>query len=232
MSFLKIPENLPYQFGNTYMVGNKRVHTRTIFSLRMRSNSQMLLQMCLDRAQAALTHCITRAQVRAPQLRNETHVLGPFDALGNPTTANFSNRFLFDFRLDAGHAQVVADKMDTFRNLCVSIQRGLQGALDIVDLPIGQQHGDTCGYVNRHQVGERVEHRGAIHIDFGRISVQNVDGIANTLIHEASHKFTAAKDYAYPHQEEKWGNLTSTTAIDNADSISRFAMAALVENLQ
>jgi hypothetical protein len=224
--------NLPYQLGKTFTVGNKQVHTRTIFSQRMSTNAQQLLQQCLNRADAALTYSINRSLARAPTVRNGTYALGPFNLQGTPTVSNFCNEFLNYFRADAAHPTLVADLMDTYRNACVSIQRGLQGALDIVDMPIMMQGGQSCGYVRNYRQGGTVVRRGSIHIDFGRITAANIGGVADTLIHEASHKFIAAKDHAYQHQMARWGVLTAQTAIENADSISKFTMFAINNNLQ
>jgi len=228
---MRLP-NLPYQLGNTVAVGNKQVHTRTILSQRMSAQKQQWLQQCLTRADLALTHSTGRALVRAPALRNGTYALGPYNMLGNPTVANFCNDFVTYFWLDPAHADVVANVMDTYRNACVSIQRGLQGPFDIVDLPIMKQGGQSCGYVRRYASGGTVVRRGAIHIDFGRISAATIDAVADTLIHEAAHKFIAAKDHAYQYQAARWTALTPLTAIENADSISKFAMTALTNNLQ
>jgi hypothetical protein len=228
---MRLP-NLPYQLGKTIAVGNKQVHTRTTLSKRMSAQTQQLLQQCLNQADAALTHSIGRALVRAPAVRNGTYPLGPFNLLGNPTVSNFCNEFLTYFWLDPANTTMVADVMDSFRYACVSIQRGLQGPLDIVDTPIMMQGTQTCGYVRQYTVGGTVVRRGSVHIDFGRISAVNINGVADTLIHEASHKFIATKDHAYQFQAALWTGLTPQTAIENADSISKFAMLALNNNLQ
>jgi hypothetical protein len=223
---------LPYQLGKTVTVGNKQVHTRTIFSQRMSTQRQLWLQQALDQADTALLHSITRARVRAPELRNGTPLLGPFNQQGRPLVPTFSNEFLMDFWLDAAHPDAVADKMDTFRHSCVNIQRGLKEPLDIVDLPIKMQGDGTSGYVMDYMVGGVVKRKGAIHIDFDRITATNIDGAANALIHEASHKCAATRDHAYQHEQAKWRALTSVTAIENADSISRFVMKAYTNRLQ
>jgi hypothetical protein len=224
--------NLPYQLGKTFTVGNKKVHTRTIFSQRMSSTEQQLLQQCCTRADRALAYCKDRALARAPGLRNGTYVLGPFNSIGDPTVANFSNDFLTYFRFDSTTpVAVVADAMDSFRHACDSIRRGLAGAIDIVDMPIMRQGKDTCGYVHRYEEGGTVLRRGAIHLDFGRITAAKIDEVADTLIHEGAHKFVAAADHAYRSETAKWGKMTSQMAIENADTISGFAMHSFTRNL-
>jgi hypothetical protein len=226
------PPNLPYQLGKTFKVGNKQVHTRTIFSQRLSSWGQVVLQQCLNMADAALGHSVTQATVRAPGVRNGTYALGPFDGFGKPTIANFANHFVEYFRVDFTTPTVVANKMDTFRHACTSIQRGLRGPLDIVDIPIKKQHSTLCGYVVSYRKGTTVERRGAIHLDFERVSAAKIDVAADILIHEAAHKFIAAEDTAYEHDDSKWQLLTSETAIKNADSISKFVMSAFTSDLQ
>jgi hypothetical protein len=226
------PPNLPYQLGKTFKVGNKRVHTRTIFSQRISSWGQVVLQQCLNMADAALSHSVTQATVRAPGVRNGSYALGPFDGYGETTVANFANQFVSYFRVDAAKPTVVADKMDTFRHACTSIQRGLRGPLDIVDIPITRQHSTLCGYVASYRKGTKVERRGAIHLDFERVSAAKIGVAADILIHEAAHKFIAAEDKAYEHDDAKWQVLTSETALKNADSISKFVMSAFTSDLQ
>jgi hypothetical protein len=224
--------NLPYQLGKTFTVGNKKVHTRTILSQRMSATAQQLLQQCFTRADRALAYCKDHALARAPGVRNGTYVLGPFNSFGDLTVANFSNDFSTYFRfVSTTPVAVVADAMDTFRHACDSIRRGLAGALDIVDMPIMRQGKETCGYVHRYQEGGTVQRRGAIHLDFGRITATNIDEVADTLIHEAAHKFVAAADHAYRSEASKWGQLTPRMAIENADTISAFAMHSFSRNL-
>ncbi len=228
--------NLPYQLGKTFripgeptqpMIENISVHTRTIFSQRMSVQTREVLKECMKRALAALDYCIGRATELAPMLRDGDEHLGPYNIFGQPTETTFSNELSTYFRVGAQDAGVVADLMDTLRQGYVSIARGLRGPLDIVDLPIMMQGSRTCGYVKNYMVGGRVGHIGAIHINFGNISRPNIDQVANTLIHEAAHKFITAKDHAYDWEVAKWANLTRQQAMDNADSISGFAMKAL-----
>jgi uncharacterized protein (DUF885 family) len=121
--------------------------------------------------------------------------------------------------------------MDTLRHGYVSIKRGLEGPLDIVDVPVMQQRSGLCGYVRVYQVEGRVHHRGAIHINFSDITEQNTDKVAKTLIHEAAHKFIAANDYAYEWEISKWRNMTRHQALNNADSLAWFAMNAATRSL-
>ena len=76
--------------------------------------------------------------------------------------------------------------------------------------------------------GDILHHKGEIHLDLD--SIWNTDLCAQTLVHEATHKFANTKDWAYfdkpsyqQYKPKRNGTpITAQETLDNADSLAHF----------
>ncbi|BFM13096.1 hypothetical protein R50072_32490 [Simiduia litorea] len=124
----------------------------------------------------------------------------------------------------------------------LTTKRGLQSNSDQNRLYIYSGKGkgfskNTAGYVAQyapnakgrpqvesHTVGNPVagiktpRERGHIHIRLD----DNENEMAQTIIHEATHRFAGTGDFAYQHDGDKWTNLSSGERLNNADSYAHF----------
>jgi len=159
--------------------------------------------------------------------------------------ADFDRHFEYCFRV--GAAPVAS--WQTVRDNLVRIRNGLWSpALQIVDKNPNRA-GAAVGYVRCAwseavrfaDEAREVSFAGRIHVRFGSYNAANTaanqNGAASTIAHEATHKFTGARDWAYigggsigwrampPGTPLPFGNLTNAQALNNADSYSELAMA-------
>ena len=145
----------------------------------------------------------------------------------------------------------ITDRLKSISKVLEKTRRGLQGPVEIVDLPKSTfkenrgliakladartyaaiPPGRTPKIVRTRPIGELGYVRGAIpavagpiHIAFGYLFDQEMS--AWTIIHEATHKFAGTGDHAYwdDHQEQWDRQLEVSKAIKNADSYAMFAM--------
>ena len=207
--------NLPSQMGFSYTVlPGVTAHTRTIFSGRMKPVQQQLLAASVRRARNAMTYTLG--------IVNRT-----IGNLGPPANAapaggfapNFINEFIGRFNVAVATNADFRYLLTLFKATCLTIQAGLRGPLDIVDLPIRKQGGPTVGYVTRYGAGPAAR-RGRIHLEFAELRPNNDWAVAHTLVHEASHKFAHTVDHAYVHQIALIAALNTAQLMNNADSVA------------
>ncbi|MBI2769850.1 MAG: hypothetical protein HYX47_09515 [Burkholderiales bacterium] len=215
--------NLPYQMGWASTIApGVRAHTRTLYSLRLSTTRQAILATALGHARNAVTYTLARNRANTPAAFGGW-AAGGAAAGGAPAGFGFGAvTYLNTFRLRF-HVGDVTDNqlrvlMERFSDRLVVLEAGLRGALELVDIPVMMQHqrARPSGYVRRY--GE--EGRGQIHLDYARITAGQEWSVANTIVHEATHKFLHTIDHCYIWEANKIDASTPEQLLNNADSFA------------
>lgn len=210
--------NLPSQLGLTYAVmPGVSAHTRTIFSNRMGTTQREALALVVRRSRNALTYTINEIDRILAGIAAQPDAAPARHSALDPRS--FIDHFKTYFNVEVQTNRELTTLLRQFRATCVLIQDGLNEHLDIVDLPIMMQGGGTAGYVARY-AGPPVR-RGRIHLDFGRLVRGREWVAAETLVHEASHKFANTRDHGYVMTPMAMLALDTNQAMTNADSVAR-----------
>lgn len=111
---------------------------------------------------------------------------------------------------------------ERIQSVLTRCQTGLGKSQQIVDLrPSEQRKGNVAGYVSG--VSGRMPWErsasGRIHVRFSTLA--DTDATADTIVHEATHKFAFTDDKAY-RNESAYDRLDVDRAVKNADSYAAF----------
>jgi hypothetical protein len=134
-------------------------------------------------------------------------------------------------RFNPANAPQWFELFNYLRQAYMLIGQGVRGHLSIVDVEKAEKS-ISEGYVNYSNAtlldpadpdGLRFAGRGRIHLDFHWVTTTTPQLVAQTIIHEGSHKFVGTLDHAYRWEAAKYAALTPAQAKANADSIAWLA---------
>lgn len=184
------------------------VRTRSPISRRMLPEVQQVLLTSVNFARNSSKYCTSKT-------RQEIAALLDYIPVGNQYGANFHSTFQRWFNIDPGQTSLrrYRDYMERFRRICSMLDRELHEPLELVDSKLLKQlRGRTLGYINTTNEKRR------IHLNVKKIKSGNEWELANTIVHEATHKFCHTTDSVNINDKEM-DSIPPLRALDNAESL-------------